>query len=297
MSLQGSVAFIGFGEAGLAIAETLAASGRADGMRAYDIKLDDRDGGAAMRARIEDAGLTACATAKEAVEGAEIVICVVTADQAAKAAGTAARHLAAGALWLDMNSCAPGTKQIAAGPVNAAGGTYVDVAVMAPITPRGHETPMLAASAEPDSVAARLAEAGLAPRFVGSDIGRASTIKMLRSVMVKGMEALTVECFRAAVRAGVADEVASSLDASESGLGWAAQTAYNMERMTAHGIRRAAEMREVAKTLRDFNVAPAMTTGTIAWEEEMGNLDLTLVPGTALAAQMALIEQALDKAD
>ncbi len=297
MSLQGSVAFIGFGEAGLAIAETLAASGRADGMRAYDIKLDDRDGGAAMRARIEDAGLTACATAKEAVEGAEIVICVVTADQAAKAAGTAARHLAAGALWLDMNSCAPGTKQIAAGPVNAAGGTYVDVAVMAPITPRGHETPMLAASAEPDSVAARLAEAGLAPRFVGSDIGRASTIKMLRSVMVKGMEALTVECFRAAVRAGVADEVANSLDASESGLGWAAQTADNMERMTAHGIRRAAEMREVAKTLRDFNVAPAMTTGTIAWEEEMGNLDLTLEPGTALAAQMALIEQALDKAD
>ena len=297
MSLQGSVAFIGFGEAGLAIAETLAASGRADGMRAYDIKLDDRDGGAAMRARIEDAGLTACATAKEAVEGAEIVICVVTADQAAKAAGTAARHLAAGALWLDMNSCAPGTKQIAAGPVNAAGGTYVDVAVMAPITPRGHETAMLATSAEADSVAARLAEAGLAPRFVGSDIGRASTIKMLRSVMVKGMEALTVECFRAAVRAGVADEVASSLDASESGLGWAAQTAYNMERMTAHGIRRAAEMREVAKTLRDFNVAPAMTTGTIAWEEEMGNLDLTLEPGTALAAQMALIEQALDKAD
>ena len=297
MSLQGSVAFIGFGEAGLAIAETLAASGRADGMRAYDIKLDDRDGGAAMRARIEDAGLTASATAKEAVEGAEIVICVVTADQAAKAAGAAARHLAAGALWLDMNSCAPGTKQIAAGPVNAAGGTYVDVAVMAPITPHGHETPMLAASAEPDSVAARLAEAGLAPRFVGSDIGRASTIKMLRSVMVKGMEALTVECFRAAVRAGVADEVANSLDASESGLGWAAQTAYNMERMTAHGIRRAAEMREVAKTLRDFNVAPAMTTGTIAWEEEMGNLDLTLEPGTALAAQMALIEQALDKAD
>ena len=297
MSLQGSVAFIGFGEAGLAIAETLAASGRADGMRAYDIKLDDRDGGAAMRARIEDAGLTASATAKEAVEGAEIVICVVTADQAAKAAAAAARHLAAGALWLDMNSCAPGTKQIAAGPVNAAGGTYVDVAVMAPITPRGHETPMLAASAEPDSVAARLAEAGLAPRFVGSDIGRASTIKMLRSVMVKGMEALTVECFRAAVRAGVADEVANSLDASESGLGWAAQTAYNMERMTAHGIRRAAEMREVAKTLRDFNVAPAMTTGTIAWEEEIGNLDLTLEPGTALAAQMALIEQALDKAD
>ena len=294
MTSQVSLAFIGFGEAGLAIAETLSASGLATGMRAHDIKLTDHDHkiAAAMRARIEGAGVTACDTARDAVEAADIVICVVTADQAAKAAGTAARHLAAGALWLDMNSCAPGTKQIAAGPVNAAGGTYVDVAVMAPITPRGHETAMLATSAEADSVAARLAEAGLAPRFVGSDIGRASTIKMLRSVMVKGMEALTVECFRAAVKAGVASEVAASLDASQTDMGWAEQTSYNMERMTEHGIRRAAEMREVAKTLRALEIPPAMTTGTIAWQDDMGGLDLTLDPGTALDKQMALIEQA-----
>lgn len=297
MTARESIAFIGFGEAGLAIAETLSAAGRASDMRAYDIKLGDPREGAAMRARIENAGVGVCDTPKDAVEGAQIVVCVVTADQAAMAAGVAARHLAADALWLDMNSCAPGTKQIAAGPVGAASAVYVDVAVMAPITPRGYETPMLAATADPDMVASRLAEVGFAPRFVGTDIGRASTIKMLRSVMVKGMEALTVECFRAAVRAGVADEVAGSLDASESGLGWAAQTAYNMERMTAHGIRRAAEMREVAKTLRDFDVSPAMTTGTIAWEEEMGHLDLTLEPGTALADQMALIEQALNKND
>ena len=206
-------------------------------------------------------------------------------------------HLRANALWLDMNSCAPGTKQMASGPVGAAGATYVDVAVMAPITPRGHETPMLAAAEDTEMVAARLQAAGLAPRFVGTEIGRASTIKMLRSVMVKGMEALTVECFRAAARAGVAEEVANSLDASEGGLGWAEQTAYNMERMTAHGIRRAAEMREVAKTLRGLDVAPAMTTGTISWEEEMGALDLSLDPGTPLAEQLTLIEQALEKGE
>ena len=146
-------------------------------------------------------------------------------------------------------------------------------------------------------VAARLQAAGLAPRFVGTEIGRASTIKMLRSVMVKGMEALTVECFRAAARAGVAEEVANSLDASEGGLGWAEQTAYNMERMTAHGIRRAAEMREVAKTLRSLDVAPAMTTGTISWEEEMGALDLSLDSGTPLAEQLTLIERALEKGE
>ena len=299
MTSQVSLAFIGFGEAGLAIAETLSASGLATGMRAHDIKLTDHDHkiAAAMRARIEGAGVTACDTARDAVEEADIVICVVTADQAAHAASLAARHLRANALWLDMNSCAPGTKQMASDPVNAASATYVDVAVMAPITPRGHETPMLAAAEDTEMVAARLQAAGLAPRFVGTEIGRASTIKMLRSVMVKGMEALTVECFRAAARAGVAEEVANSLDASEGGLGWAEQTAYNMERMTAHGIRRAAEMREVAKTLRGLDVAPVMTTGTISWEEEMGALDLSLDSGTPLAEQLTLIERALEKGE
>ena len=288
-----SVSFIGFGEAGLAIATSLGA----DKMRAFDIKLSDPATERDMRRRIEGAGVIVCDSAAAAVEGAEIVICVVTADQAATAAGLAARHLTANALWLDMNSCAPATKQMAAGPVTHAGAIYVDIAVMAPITTRGHATAMLAAAPDPQAVAARLATAGLAPRFVGDEIGRASTIKMLRSVMVKGMEALTAECFRAAVRAGVADDVASSLDASESGLKWAEQTSYNLERMTAHGIRRAAEMREVAKTLRALDISPAMTTGTIAWQDDMGHLDLTLEPGTGLADQMELVEQAFADKD
>ena len=289
------VAFIGFGEAGLAIAESLGQSAVATlSLRAFDIKLADENDEMAetMFARMSDAGVTPCNTAQGAVSGAGIVISVVTADQAAKAAGSAARHLAKDALYLDMNSCAPRTKQMAASSVERAGATYVDVAVMAPIQPRGHETPMLAAAADPDRVAATLAAAGIKPRFVGEEIGRASTIKMLRSVMIKGMEALTAECFRAAVKAGVASEVAASLDASQTDLGWAEQTSYNMERMTEHGIRRAAEMREVAKTLRALEIPPAMTTGTIAWQDDMGGLDLTLDPGTVLDEQMALIEQA-----
>ena len=289
------VAFIGFGEAGLASAESLG-QGPVGGLslRAFDIKLEGQDIAVAeiMAARMSNAGVTACDTAQTAVSDADIVISVVTADQAAKAAGSAARHLAKDALYLDMNSCAPTTKQMAASSVEPAGATYVDVAVMAPIQPRGHETPMLAAAANPDRVAATLAAAGIKPRFVGEEIGRASTIKMLRSVMIKGMEALTAECFRAAVKAGVASEVAASLDASQTDMGWAEQTSYNMERMTEHGIRRAAEMREVAKTLRALEIPPAMTTGTIAWQDDMGGLDLTLDPGTALDKQMALIEQA-----
>jgi len=53
-------------------------------------------------------------------------------------------------------------------------------------------------------------------------------------------------------------------------------------------------MREVAKTLRALDIPPAMTTGTIAWQDDMGALDLTLAPDAALAEQIAFIEQALE---
>jgi len=86
---------------------------------------------------------------------------------------------------------------------------------------------------------------------------------MIRSIMVKGIEALTWECAAAADKAGVLDEVMASLDASEKDWGWARRTAYNRERMETHGLRRAAEMEEVVRTLRDLGVDPVMSEGTV----------------------------------
>ena len=306
------VAFIGFGEAGHAIATSL----KPEGARAHDILLCDGNvedngkgtGGStgdsktdaarrdAMRRRIEDAGVAALPDMADALHGADIVISVVTADNALAAATAAAGHIGRDALYLDMNSCAPDTKRAAAKRVNDGGGTYVDVAVMAPILTAGHRTAMIASAPDAKAVAARLSDAGLSPVFVGDEIGRASTIKMLRSVMIKGVEALAAECFGAAVKAGVASEVARSLDASRTDQGWMARAAYTMERMTSHGTRRAAEMREAAATLKALGTAPAMTLGTIERQERIGGLGLTLDADAPLETQMAHIEKAMARA-
>ena len=95
----------------------------------------------------------------------------------------------------------------------------------------------------------------------GAEIGAAAAIKMVRSVMIKGIEALTLECFLAASRAGVIDEVAASMKNNYPGLDWAKIVPYNLERMASHGERRAAEMEEVADTLRELGVEPLMTDG------------------------------------
>jgi hypothetical protein len=93
---------------------------------------------------------------------------------------------------------------------------------------------------------------------------------MIRSVMVKGIEALTDEMMAAAAAAGVADEVLASLDASEKALPWATRAAYNLERMQSHGLRRAAEMEESARTLRTLGVDPVMTRSTIIRQRQAG---------------------------
>ena len=117
---------------------------------------------------------------------------------------------------------------------------------------------------------------------------------MIRSIMMKGIEALTAECFTAARKAGVTDEVAASLDASQTKEGWKVQAAYNMERMTTHGIRRAAEMREVAITLADLDIACNMTAGAINWQEQLGNLGLSLHETEGLELRIDAIREALE---
>lgn len=252
--MQCELALIGFGEAGSTFA---AAAGWGHRARGWDL-LPSR------RAAMGDVGVIAAQSAEAALAGAPMVLSLVTADKALPAARHYAPFLAQGALWCDCNSVAPDTKRAAARAVEAAGGRYVDVAVLAPVNPARLAVPLLLAGDGAEEAEGKLRAAGFTNvRVVGSEVGRASAIKMIRSVMVKGIEALTDEMMAAAEAAGVADEVLASLDASEKSQPWAARAAYNLERMHTHGARRAAEMEESAKTLLALGVAPVMTRGTV----------------------------------
>lgn len=250
------IALIGFGEAGSTFALAAGWGARAS---AFDIAADDT-----MRRRMRDARVGISGDARAALAVATVVLSLVTADRALAAARDYAALLSPGALWCDMNSVAPETKRAASAAIEAAGGRYADVAVMAPVISGGLGVPLLVSGSAAEDAAARLAELGFANvRVVGRDVGRASAIKMIRSVMVKGIEALCAECFAAAHAAGVADEVFASLDASDKPQPWAERVAYNLERMRTHGLRRADEMEEAARTLLGLGVAPVMTRGTI----------------------------------
>tara|TARA_B100000989_G_C19507526_1_gene457202 strand:+ start:838 stop:1779 length:942 start_codon:yes stop_codon:yes gene_type:complete len=285
-----SVAVIGFGEAG----SSLCIGWSRQGVRSFDIKQMNPDLKVTKFAEMYDRGVDAAKDIGAAVNGADMIFSTVTADQAFAAASSAAPWLKPGAFFFDLNSCAPSTKQKSAAVIEAVGGRYVDIAVMATITPHYHHTPMLICGDHSTAALAALQALDMAPKLVPGAVGRASTIKMVRSVMVKGIEALTAECFWAASKAGVIDEVAESLDASQTDMSWKQQARYNAERMTTHGIRRAAEMREVQKTLIDLGITPDMTRGTIDRQRQFGDLAISLVDLDSLEARFAAIEAAVE---
>ncbi|MCJ2187596.1 NAD(P)-dependent oxidoreductase [Novosphingobium beihaiensis] len=271
------LALIGFGEAG----STFASAGNwASSARSFDI-LPER------KAVMENMGVTPCDSLSEALDGADMILSLVTADAALDVARDTAAHIAPGALFCDMNSVAPGTKRTAAEAIGAAGGRYADVAVMAPVRPKCLAVPLLLSGPHAAAGQEALTALGFTDlREAGEDVGRASTIKMLRSVMYKGVEALTAECLIACERAGVTDEVLSSF-----GNDWATGADYRFDRMLVHGMRRAAELREVCKTLEGLGLPPSMSRGTVAWQDTLGSLAVSPVP-EGLPAKLAAIAKA-----
>ena len=210
-------------------------------------------------------------SAADAARGADIVVTAVTAASSFAAAQSVKDHLAGKPFLLDINSVSPGRKRGTQAMLDGAA-RYVDVAILAPIHPARHRTPMLLAGPHAQAAAPLLRALDMQTTIAGEATGAAAAIKMVRSVMIKGIEALTLECFVAAERAGIVDRVAASLANNYPALDWAKAIEYNIERMASHGIRRAAEMDEVADTLRELGLEPLMASATATRQRAMGEI-------------------------
>jgi len=264
-----TVALIGFGEAGQAFARDLAASGAS--LAVHDPRFAGPDG-AALRARAKATGARPCADAAEAARDADIVVSAVTASAALAVAQAAADYLAAGQLFMDVNSVAPETRLEAAAAVEGAGALYVEAAVMAPVPPQGIAVPMLLGGPSAAATKALLDPFGANLQVVGEEIGRASAIKLSQSLMTKGIEALAVEAMLTARHYGTEDHIIDSLTRIYPGIDWRARMAYVIGRVMLHGRRRSEEMREAAKMVRAAGLEPLMTAATAerqAWVAEL----------------------------
>jgi 3-hydroxyisobutyrate dehydrogenase-like beta-hydroxyacid dehydrogenase len=255
------IALIGFGEVGRRFGREFLETGKFS-VATYDILFNNSPAGAALREKARAMKVEACASASAAAEGARIVFSCVTATAAKDVAEEAGSYLAPGQFFVDINSVSPETKRADAKAVARSGANYVECAVMAPVAPYGIKVPILLGGKQGTDLAAILNPAGMKMEMASEVVGQASAIKMCRSIMIKGIEALAVECFLTSRRYGVEETIIASLQETFPQMDWEKLAGYLIGRVVQHGRRRAAEMREVADTETAIGLDPLMASAT-----------------------------------
>jgi len=254
------VAFVGFGEVAAAFAPAFAVRGAE--VAAYDVLLCAPDG---RRRLAERAGGTRVELADpaRALRGAAYVFSSVTTEVAREAARECSALLAPGQTWVDLNATEPAVKREIAGIVEASGAAFVEGALLGAVGVSGAQTELLLGGTQGARTARVLREDyGLNVRHYSDEIGKASTYKMLRSVLSKGLEALLIEFLVAGERAGMRSELWAEVvellgrDRFEKvAANWVCSHARAHE-------RRWHEVVQVAKVLRELGLDPVMTSAT-----------------------------------
>jgi 3-hydroxyisobutyrate dehydrogenase-like beta-hydroxyacid dehydrogenase len=253
-----TVGLAGYGEVGKIFTQGLKGKPGVTSVVAWDLKFADSTLGERERAHAEQAGIIGKSGMAALCTDADLLISAVTASNTFAVAEEAARHIRPGAIFLDLNSASPGAKQQAAAAIEKAGAHYVEAGVMTSVPPYGIAVPMLLGGAEAARLASILRDWGMNATAVATDIGVASAIKMSRSIMIKGLEALVIESYSTARHYGVEDYFLPTLAETFPQIDWAAQGAYFFSRVVQHGKRRAEEMRESARTVDEAGFPPFM---------------------------------------
>lgn len=268
-----SLGFVGFGEAAFHLAKGLRDAGVKRTV-AFDIHMHTPGLGEKIQQRAKETQ-TSLVEFSAALAATDVIISAVTADQAADAAKQAAPYLTSRHIYADLNSVSPRTKEKVAEIITRSGARFVEIAVMGPIPPKLHRTPMLLGGAFASEFQEMFAPYGMRLDVVSTDqIGRAAAVKMFRSVIYKGLEALIFECVLGASQYGAEPRVFASLAENFPGIDWKQLADYMVGRVVVHGERRAREMDEVARTLEELGIEPMMAAATARRMDWAADLNL-----------------------
>jgi 3-hydroxyisobutyrate dehydrogenase-like beta-hydroxyacid dehydrogenase len=251
------IAVLGLGEAGSLIAADLARAGAE--VRGYDPRV------------VATGPVVNAEDAAQACRGADLVLSVNSAADAVDALTQGLPGCAPGTIWADLNTAAPSRKQAVA---QAAGDrlNVVDVAIMAPVPPRGLATPMTASGAAARAYADALAPFGATVTVIEGPLGAAATHKLLRSVFYKGLAAAVVEALAAARAAGLEDWLRGNI-VEELTRADESTVDRLVEGSRRHAVRREHEMAAAAELLDDLGVPARVSRASRDWLADLAGAE------------------------
>jgi len=180
-----SIAILGIGEAGGALARDLIAKG----IQVHGWDPEPRN--------IPD-GLNFATSNPAAASGADIILSVNWASVAVEVATEVAPVLKPNQLYADLNTAAPQLKRDLVPIIEKTGALFVDAALMDPVPPRGLGTQVYTSGNGAELFTEKMTPLGMPVTYLDKEAGNAATHKLVRSIMYKGVAAVIMECLEAA---------------------------------------------------------------------------------------------------
>jgi 3-hydroxyisobutyrate dehydrogenase-like beta-hydroxyacid dehydrogenase len=249
------VAVLGLGEAGSRLAADLVSRGVE--VRGYDpVPVSAPEG-------VDQAD-----DPRSAVAGSAIVLALTTASTALAAAESALPGLGAGAVYADLNTASPALKQDVAAHVATVGARFADVALLGPVPARGLGTSALASGSGAQAFADAFGPLGMPVEVVSDRAGDAATLKLVRSVFMKGLAASALESLRAAEAAGQARWLEREI-AAVIGEPLLERLVEGSRR---HAVRRVDELEAARELLLELGVEPRIAAASAAVLAELAEI-------------------------
>lgn len=293
MTANPSLCVVGFGELGSVFASRMVAVGVAD-VRAFARPAPEPQATAATM-RMRAVGARPCGDLAEALSGADVVLSAVPAAVADDVVGECAPLLEPGALYVDVTASEPERKAAAAELVARQGARYADVAVLGSVVVSGFAVPMIASGAGADAWREFATALGMTVTTLDGPAGRASLVKLLRSVYMKGRDALVVETLLAARRHGVERELLPTIAGPGEDLPFPALAERVLCALAVHAERRADELAGSADLLSDVGVDPLVTSAAAARLQWVADLGLRELFGGERPHDLRVVLDAIDR--
>ncbi len=230
----------------------------------------------------------------EIAEHCDLVFSLVTCTEAVPAAESIAEFLKPHHIYVDMNSASPQVKREVGAIVGAGGARFVEAVLMSVVPPNRHRTPALLCGSAAGELKQALDPLGMNLEVLGDEIGAAAATKMFRSIVVKGIQSLFIECVLAARHFGVEKRVLDSVTDSFPGIDWNALADYFIGRSALHAERQSHEMEEVSATLESLGEAPVMAKATAIRLKMFSELEIKNIFGDTEPSTYAEILQLLE---
>lgn len=258
---------LGYGEAAARLARDFSQAGFSD-ITAYSRSGAKAQPGDPLHQRAQAVGVKLVKTVGTLAKKSDIIIALTPGKAALPALKKIRKYLRPDHLYIDASSNSAHNMEQAAALVGDAA-KFVDASIMGPVDIMGLKVPFVASGRHAAEFRDRMTPHGMVINVVGSNPGDASAMKLIRSVLMKGLAMLLLETMEAAQRRNILDAVIEDSSVTFNEIPFQKIIKRYVGGTAVHCERRIHEMKECLELLHDMGSTDRATKATIAMLRDM----------------------------